>query len=122
MHNSEEYWRALIRMGLTKMFMLRALLDQPLHGYDLARRASELSGGICTPSEGTIYPVLRDWEREGIVEGHWESVGARRRRVYELTDAGREALAAAQSVWSEAARTVLDLPVPDTDRLADHLL
>ncbi len=118
----EEYWQGLIRMGLTKLFMLRALLEEPLHGYDLARRAADLSGGACSPTEGTIYPVLKEWEKSGWVTGEWETVRGRRRRVYSLTEEGREAFEAAYAAWMPAARSIVRMPMPVTNRLEDYLL
>lgn len=119
---NEEYWQGIIRMGLTKLFLLRALLEEPLHGYDLARRATELSDGICSPTEGTIYPVLKEWEAAGLVVGEWETVRGRRRRVYSLTEQGSEAFETAYAAWMPAARSVLRMPRPVTNRLEDHLL
>lgn len=117
-----EYWQGLIKMGLTKLYMLRALLEEPLHGYDLARRAADLSGGACAPTPGTIYPVLKEWEAQGLVDGAWETVHGRRRRIYRLTERGRDAFDAAYSAWLPAARAVVRMPMPVTNRLEDHLL
>jgi len=122
MHTDDEYWRALIRMGTTKLFMLRALVESPRHGYDLARRTADISEGLCSPTEGTIYPVLREWEQEGLVMGEWEVVSGRRRRVYEITQEGRAAYNSARGVWSRTARVVLELEAAPTGRLEDHLL
>lgn len=121
-HVEPAYWDGLIRMGLTKLFMLRALADGPAHGYVLAQRATELSDGICSPTPGTIYPVLREWEEEGLVTGVDRTLAGRRRRVFELTEEGREACAVAIAVWLKAGVTVLQLEQPQTGRLADHLL
>lgn len=119
---NETYWQGMIKMGLTKLFLLRALLEEPLHGYDLARRATDLSGGMCSPTEGTIYPVLREWEASGLVVGEWETVRGRRRRVYTLTEKGGAAFEAAYGAWIPAARSVMRMPLPITNRLEDHLL
>jgi len=123
-HTDPAYWQGLIKMGLTKLYMLRALLDGPSHGYDLARRAEALSRGTCAPTEGTIYPVLREWETEGLVTGAWEVVRGRKRRVYVLTAAGRAAYRAACAVWVPAAVSVGGLTEPEdgTGELAPYLL
>ncbi len=122
MHTDDDYWRSLIRMGATKLFMLRALVESPRHGYDLARRTAEISEGLCTPTEGTIYPVLKEWEQEGMVVGDWEVVGGRRRRVYAITGQGRAAYNSAHRVWTGTARLVMGLEEASANRLEDHLL
>lgn len=121
-HQDPAYWNGLIKMALTKLFMLRALLDGPAHGYDVARRTTALSVGTCSPTPGTIYPVLREWEESGLVQGSDELFQGRRRRVYQLTEEGRAACMTAMRVWEKAGRAVLDLPEPAIPRLADHLL
>lgn len=122
MYERSEYWQGLIKMSLTKLFLLRALAEAPVHGYDLARRAEALSGGTCTPTEGAVYPVLREWEAAGMVEGEWETHRGRRRRIYQLTEAGRSALAAAHEAWLPAVRAVLAMGLPEPERLEDYLL
>ncbi len=62
-----------------------------MHGYDIARSVERTTGGCCSPTEGTIYPVLREFETGGFVTVHEEVVQGRQRRVYQLTEAGRAA-------------------------------
>lgn len=56
--------------------------------------------------EGTVYPALRRLEREGLLKSRWAEESGRRRRVYDLTERGRAALAAQQSEWGRFARGV----------------
>lgn len=124
-HSDPAYWSGLMKQGLTKLFLFRALLDGRCHGYELVRRAERLSHGVLTPTEGTVYPVLREWEREGLVVATPEEVKGRQRRVYRLTASGREAFEAALMVWGPAARAVVDLTrgsEEEPERLADYLL
>lgn len=121
-HTDPAYWESLMRMGLTKLFMLHALAEGPAHGYALARRTEELSASACKPTAGTIYPVLQEWEREGLVVSFDQVVQGRARKVYTLTAAGRSACEAAAAVWTGAARSVLALEPAKPDRLPDHLL
>lgn len=89
-------------MGLSKFFILRVLHDGPMHGYDVARSVERTTGGCCSPTEGTIYPVLREFEAGGFVTVHEEVVQGRQRRVYQLTEAGRAAFRVALDAWMEA--------------------
>jgi DNA-binding PadR family transcriptional regulator len=99
---SRDYWAGTIKMGLSKFFILRVLHEGPMHGYDIARSVERTTGGCCSPTEGTIYPVLREFEAGGFVTAMEEVVGGRQRRIYTLTDAGRAAFRVALDAWMEA--------------------
>lgn len=105
---SRDYWAGTIKMGLSKFFILRVLHDGPLHGYDVARLVERTTNGCCSPTEGTIYPVLREFEAGGFVTATEEVVGGRQRRVYALTDAGRAAFRVALDAWMEATAALQD--------------
>jgi PadR family transcriptional regulator PadR len=78
----------------------------PAHGYALITALRERSGGAFDLPEGTVYPALHRLERDGAVTSSWDVHSARKRRVYRLTGAGRETLAAKQSEWRVFARGV----------------
>ncbi len=105
---SHGYWAGTIKMGLSKFFILRVLHDGPLHGYDIARLVARTTNGCCSPTEGTIYPVLREFEAGGFVTVAEEVVGGRLRRVYALTDSGRAAFRVALEAWMEATAALQD--------------
>ena len=88
-------------------FALAALIDGPLHGYAIARRARELSGGQVMVTTGTLYALLERALSEGLVTaGEAYVVDGRNRRDYALTQVGRLALEAEAERMSTAARTV----------------
>lgn len=99
--SSRAYWNGTIKMSLSKFFILRVLYDRPMHGYDIARTVEAATNGCCSPSEGTIYPVLREFEEGGYVTFESEVVSGRTRKVYTLTDRGRETLRVAIDAWME---------------------
>jgi PadR family transcriptional regulator, regulatory protein AphA len=75
--------------------LLALLLHGPHHGYDLARAfaAESTLGAVIRLTMSHLYTLLSGLEREGLIVGEAQSAGARpRRRVYWLTDAGREAV------------------------------
>jgi DNA-binding PadR family transcriptional regulator len=75
--------------------VLLALADGPLHGYGVAQCARELSGGRVRLGAGTLYGALDRLTAEGRVTVSGESiVDGRHRRYYDLTEAGRQVLAA----------------------------
>ncbi len=95
--------------------LLAVLEPGPLHGYAIIAAVQRRSGGILELRTGTIYPALNRLERVGLLSSSWQSVGERRRRCYELTDAGREALAGERTAWNEftaAIGSVLNPAMP----------
>ena len=88
-------------------FTLAALVDGPLHGYGIMRRARELSDGSVRVSTGTLYSILERALAQGlVVSGESYVVSGRERRDYTLTRAGRDALVAETERLAEAARVV----------------
>ncbi len=103
----KSYWHGMIKMSLTKLFILRALYESPLHGYALRRKIAELTDGCCTPTEGALYPTLNEFAQEGYVACQQQTVRGRRRKVYTLTDKGIRACRAGVQAWEETARALL---------------
>jgi DNA-binding PadR family transcriptional regulator len=88
-------------------FTLAALIDGPIHGYGIMRRASELSGGTVRVSTGTLYSILERALAEGlVVAGDPYVVSGRQRRDYQLTPAGRLVLADETARLARAASVV----------------
>ncbi|NYI05794.1 PadR family transcriptional regulator [Allostreptomyces psammosilenae] len=81
--------------------LLAVLEPGPLHGYAIIAAVQQRSGGALELRTGTIYPALNRLERLGLLRSSWQSVGERRRRAYELTDAGRRTLASERTAWHE---------------------
>jgi PadR family transcriptional regulator PadR len=95
------YWAGSIKMALSKFFILRALHDGPAHGYDIAKAVERTTSGCCSPSEGALYPALREFEEGGYVTSESEVVSGRQRKVYTLTDKGRDAFQVGVGAWME---------------------
>ena len=76
----------------------------PMSGYDIKSNVDHSTRFFWAASYGQIYPELRKLEHEGLVRGEDASNGGRGRRVYELTDAGREAL----TNWLHGATTTIE--------------
>jgi PadR family transcriptional regulator, regulatory protein PadR len=87
-------------------FVLAALEAEPGHGYAIVRRLRRQSDDVFRPSEGTVYPSLHRLERDRLVTSRWTEAKGRRRRVYRITAAGREALAVRRLEWASLARAV----------------
>ena len=76
------------RRGDVRTAILGVLADKPLHGYEVIRELEARSGGVWSPSPGSVYPTLQMLEDEGLVTGE-EQDG---KKVYSLTEAGRTEL------------------------------
>ena len=89
-----------LKKGSAELMVLAVVEDQPRHGYDIARRIDESSGGLLRFHVASLYPMLYRMERRGWIQGRWiEKAGQRRRRYYRLTPAGRKVLAAQRREW-----------------------
>jgi DNA-binding PadR family transcriptional regulator len=78
----------VFRHGSLRLYLLRLLDEEPRHGYEVIRLLRDRFMGVYSPSPGTIYPRLARLEEEGLVT-HDEADG---RKVYRITEAGREEL------------------------------
>jgi PadR family transcriptional regulator, regulatory protein PadR len=88
-------------------FALASLIDGPLHGYGIMRRARELSDGRVRLSTGTLYALLeRAIGEQFVIAGEPYVQGGRQRRDYALTPAGRLALELETERMAGAARVV----------------
>ena len=79
-------------------------LDAPSYGYELQQRLTDLGMEI---EQGTLYPLLRRLQEQGLLAEEWSVEGSRPRKYYQLTDAGRQAREALRGQWAEMS-AVLD--------------
>ena len=79
-------------MNAVTPVILGLLSLSPRSGYDIKTVVDRSTRFFWAASYGQIYPELKRLEREGLVEGEDRPSGGRSRRVYTLTEQGREAL------------------------------
>jgi PadR family transcriptional regulator PadR len=76
----------------------------PLHGYAIAARLEQVSGGALQLNMGTLYPALMRLEQRGLVRGNWGTTDTNRKaRFYALTSAGGRQLTADKHAWDRMA-------------------
>jgi DNA-binding PadR family transcriptional regulator len=75
--------------GDIRTAVLVELAEEPMHGYQLIQAIETRSGGTWKPSPGSVYPTLQLLVDEGLATATQEG----ERKVYALTDAGKEAAA-----------------------------
>lgn len=98
--------------GHLEGLLLASLEGEPRHGYAIKESLRVWSEGEVDLPTGTIYPALRRLERIGLINGTWSEAGGRRRRVYELTAAGRRALDCERGSWRRFSATITALLEP----------
>lgn len=98
--------KAEVLKGHLDGMMLALLEDGPRHGYAVIEALRAGSGGRFDLPTGTVYPALHRLERAALVRSRWSTAGGRRRRTYELTAAGRKALADQRTQWQEFSAAV----------------
>lgn len=79
----------------------------PLHGYAIASRLEQVSGGALQLNMGTLYPALMRLEHRGLLRGVWGTTDTNRKaRFYSLTAAGRRQLARKRQEWDRMASII----------------
>ncbi|WP_328883023.1 PadR family transcriptional regulator [Streptomyces sp. NBC_00299] len=95
--------RGRARRGDVRASILALLKDRPMHGYEMIQEIAERSGGAWKPSPGSVYPTLQLLEDEGLIASASEGG----KKLFSLTEAGREAAEAGpEAPWEEASRGV----------------
>lgn len=106
-YTDRAYWQGTIKMSLSKFFVLSVLHQKPMHGYEVVQAVQRTTRGCCSPTEGTVYPMLNEFEGGGYLTARTDIVQGRERKVYSLTRKGREAFQTAVDAWLEATDCIL---------------
>lgn len=106
--SNKEPARAGVLQGTLDLMVLQTLAALgPLHGYQVAARLEQVSGGSLQVNMGTLYPGLMRLEQRGLVRARWGVTGtSRRARFYTITAAGRRRLSAERSEWTRMASII----------------
>ncbi len=98
---NREQSKAEVLQGTLDLMLLQTLGTLgPLHGYSIAARLEQVSGGALQINMGTLYPGLMRLEQRGLVRAEWKVTDTNRKaRFYSLTAAGRRQLAAEKAEW-----------------------
>ena len=93
------------------MLVLKLLEGEPKYGYLIIQELKAKSGGAFLLKDGTLYPILYRLEDEKLVACRWSEAEGKQvpRKYYEITEAGRQALAEMESVWQSMAEGVFKI-------------
>jgi len=97
--------KADVLQGTLDLMVLQTLDSLgPLHGYAIAARLEQMSGGALQLNMGTLYPALMRLEQRGLLRGNWGTTETNRKaRFYVVTSAGRRQLASEKDAWDRMA-------------------
>jgi PadR family transcriptional regulator PadR len=87
--------RLELRRGIVVLAVL-SQMDTARYGYSLIQRLGEQGLDI---EEGTLYPLLRRLEKQGLLESEWETSESHPRKYYRISAAGREVLTTLTAEW-----------------------
>lgn len=75
--------------GLLPIYILHILNDSPATGNDIAKKIGEKTNGLWLPSTGGIYPILKKFEKQGLIIGQWDDPKKKFKKIYTLTTEGK---------------------------------
>ena len=105
-----------ILLELRRGMLILAVLSQLEHeeyGYSLLTRLSESGLEI---DQGTLYPLMRRLESQGLLESAWRIEEARPRRYYQLSPQGKQALSQLTEEWKRLGEVMEGLLGEDKER------
>ncbi|HMT05328.1 MAG: PadR family transcriptional regulator [Solirubrobacterales bacterium] len=79
------------RRDLLPLLILHLIRAEPSYGNQLIDAIETLTQGVISVNPNTMYPLLRDLESRGMIEGSWEHPDKRTRRFYAITEPGERA-------------------------------
>ncbi|MGH8084663.1 MAG: PadR family transcriptional regulator [Lysobacter sp.] len=90
------------------LLAVMAAADEPMYGYQVAKRLEHVGEGALAGKQSALYPVLRNLGAAGLLDSFVEpSVAGPPRRYYRITALGREVLQAWIAAW-HATRDSVD--------------
>jgi PadR family transcriptional regulator PadR len=93
--------------GTLDLLILKIVALEPMHGWAINQRLSQISSDVLRVSEGALYSALHKLEQEGWITAEWKpSENNRRAKFYTLTRSGRKALAAETANWERLSGAI----------------
>lgn len=93
--------------GTLDLLILRVVALEPMHGWAIAQRISQMSNEQLRVGQSALYPALHKLEQHGWIAAEWAlSENNRRAKYYRLTAAGRRALRAETAQWERLSSAI----------------
>jgi PadR family transcriptional regulator, regulatory protein PadR len=100
-----ENLRLELRRGSLILAVLGALRSEQ-YGYTLRKTLADAGMPV---DEGTLYPLLRRLEAQGLLESQWREEDKRKKRFYRLSPAGIDVFARLMDEWLQIGQAVSNL-------------
>jgi PadR family transcriptional regulator PadR len=93
--------------GTLDLLILKILELEPMHGWAMSLRLSQMSSDVLRVSEGALYSALHKLEHEGWITAEWKpSENNRRAKYYSLTRTGRKQLGIETANWTRLSEAI----------------
>jgi PadR family transcriptional regulator, regulatory protein PadR len=87
---SDVFGGEMRRRDLFPLLVLHLIRNEPSYGNQLIEAIESMTQGVVSVNPNTMYPLLRDLEGRGMIEGGWEHPDKRTRRFYSITPEGEK--------------------------------
>lgn len=92
--------KELLTKGHSSFLVLSVIEKEDMYGYQIARQIEKLSEDVFSMKEGTLYPILHSFEKDGLVEAYWVlGENERKRKYYRITNKGIKELEKSRKEW-----------------------
>lgn len=93
--------------GTLDLLILKVIALEPMHGWAIAQRISQMSNDVLQVGQGSLYPALHKLEQQGWIEAEWrDSENNRRAKYYTLTRDGRRAMKLEAAQWERLSAAI----------------
>jgi DNA-binding PadR family transcriptional regulator len=103
------HWLKETQKGYIRIAVLILLSKKPHYGYEIMGEIKERTMGFWRPTAGGIYPILRNLEDSGYIEGKWDLQKKRKRKIFRITQAGKQVLQRSLAKESQIANSMSGL-------------
>jgi PadR family transcriptional regulator len=86
---SDVFGGEIRRRDIFPLLVLHQISREDSYGNELIHGIEEITRGVISVNPNTMYPLLREMEESGLIEGRWEHPDRRTRRYYSITSAGQ---------------------------------
>jgi DNA-binding PadR family transcriptional regulator len=95
-----------VQKGYIRIGVLILLSRKAAHGYELMKEIRSRTKGFWSPTAGGVYPILRNLEKSGYIQGEWQTYRNRKLKVYKITESGSAILKDAIIKQAEISNTI----------------
>jgi PadR family transcriptional regulator PadR len=93
--------------GTLDLLLLKILALEPMHGWAIGQRLTQVSSEALQVSDGSLYPALHKLEQQGLITARWKKTDlGRRAKFYTLTNLGRRHLEDETENWQRLSSAI----------------